>query len=100
MKIVYAPTYELKDDCGYSSPAGIVFEDIDTLKDKISFDGQSDDYRIASLDITFDDTVSLYFDYPKTLKVFYHSSADMHYQIAKFDDYCIADLIHYLDEYM
>lgn len=100
MKIDYAPTYELKDDCGYSSPAGIVFKNIDDLKDKISFDCQSDDYRIASLNITFDDTVSLYFDYPKTLKVFYHSSADMNYQIAKFDNYEIYDLIHYLDEYM
>ena len=99
MKIDYAPTYELKDDCGYSSPAGIMLKDIDTLKDKISFDCQSDDYRIASLNITFDDTISLYFDYPKTLKVFYHSK-DLHYQIAKFDNYEIYDLIHYLEEYV
>ena len=99
MIIEYSPTYELKGDLGYDSPIGIKFKSIDELKDRITEDYNSQDFRIASLDISINETVSLYFDFPRTLKVFYHSN-DIHYQIAKFESYSVPDLVHYLEEYV
>lgn len=99
MKIIYCPTYELNGDLGYSSPIGLEFNNIEDLKEQIMQDYSSEEYRFASIDISFDDVISLYFDSPHTLKVMYQSSKDLWYQIDKNDNCHVSDLVQHLEEF-
>lgn len=98
MDIAYDLTVELKGDCGYSSSVNpLIFHSVSQLKDRMSVDFNSDDYRVSSLGITFNDHTRVCYYYPSRVDV-YMIDGDVSVRLLK--TYMeFHDLIHTLEEY-
>lgn len=97
MTITYDLTVELKGDLGFSSCDPLYLHSVDELKEQLYKDYSSEDYRMSTLDITFNEQTILSFSYPCRVEVF-SILGDAKIRVVKCDMH-IPDIIHNLVEY-
>lgn len=98
MKIIYDVTYELKGDCGYSSPVVLEFDNLEDFKAQVLDDYSSLDYRIAFFSADFDERCRVSFNYPCRVDVFALYNG-FKIRLAKDENCHISDLLHNMEEY-
>lgn len=96
MKFIYSPTYLLKCDCGFSSPASIELDSISSLKAQIVLDYGSEEYSLNDFTIYFDKHTTLTYSWPNRIDIYTKVSGRKIHVLKT--SMSISDLIHNLNE--